>query len=314
MVVNSVVALAGGFGAAKFLRGLARVVDGDSLYVIGNVGDNLWVFDLYVAPDIDIVTYALAGVWDDVRGWGIKGEGFQVMEGLRLLGLEGAEWFNLGDRDFATCVYRTHMMRRGFKLSQATEVIRTKFGVRSRITPATDNELTTQVYTLNRWVSFEEYYVKYRYSVPIEGLRFAGADSAEPPAGVVEAINTAHKIIVCPSNPLASVQPILSVKGILEALKANRHKVVAISPIVGGKAIKGPADAMLKQLGYEPSVVGVAKIYREFVDTLIIDSLDSGERQKVAEEGVNVRVMNTMMNDVNDAVELARRVLAADHI
>ncbi len=309
-MTGSIVALAGGVGAAKFLRGLARVVSADSLYVIGNVGDNLWVFGLYVAPDIDIVTYALADVWDDERGWGLRGEGFQVRDGLRLLGLEDAEWFNLGDRDFATCIFRTYLMKRGCPLSRVTDIIRAKFGVKPKIIPATDNELVTQVHTLDGWITFEEYYVKHRFSTPIDGLRFVGSDDAEPAPGVIEAINSAHKIIVCPSNPLASIQPILSVKGILEALKANRDKVSAISPLVGGRAIKGPADSMMSQLGYEPSVAGVAKLYREFVGTLIIDTVDFNEQQKVMEEGVNARVMNTLMGGVNDSVELARRVLS----
>jgi len=309
-MTGSIVALAGGVGAAKFLRGLARVVSDDSLQVVGNVGDNLWVFGLYVAPDIDIVTYALADVWDDVRGWGLRGEGFQVRDGLRLLGLEDAEWFNLGDRDFATCIFRTHLMRKGYPLSRVTDIIRAKFGVKPKIIPATDNELVTQVHTLNRWITFEEYYVKHRFTTPVDDLRFVGADDAEPAPGVIEAINSAHRIIVCPSNPLASIQPILSVKGIREALKANRDKVSAISPIVGGRAIKGPADSMMSQLGYEPSVVGVAKLYREFVSTLIIDTVDSNEQQRVMEEGVAVRVMNTLMGSVDDSVELAKRVLS----
>jgi len=309
-MTKRIVALAGGVGAAKFLRGLTRVVEADSLYIIGNVGDNLWVFGLYVAPDIDIVTYALADLWDDERGWGLRGEGFQVRDGLRLLGLEDAEWFNLGDRDFATCIFRTHLMRRGYPLSRVSDIIRVKFGVKPKIIPATDNELVTQVHTLDGWITFEEYYVKHRFSIPIDGLRFVGADDAEPAPGVIEAINSAHMIIVCPSNPLASIQPILSVKGILEALKANRNKVSAISPLVGGRAIKGPADSMMSQLGYEPSVAGVAKLYREFVSTLIIDTVDSKEQQKVMEEGVNARVMNTLMGGVNDSVELARRVLS----
>lgn len=306
----NVVALAGGVGAAKLLRGLVRVVDPASLTVIGNVGDNIWIFDLYVAPDIDIVTYALADIWDDRRGWGLRGEGFQVRDALRNLGVEEAEWFNLGDRDFATCIYRTMLKRRGVPLSAITDTIRSKFGVKSKIIPATDDELVTQVHTRQGWIPFEEYYVKYRSEPPIDAIRFAGSDTAKPAPGVLEAIRSATKIVVCPSNPLASIKPILSVKGIPEALRERRDRVVAISPIIGGRAVKGPAHTMMRQLGYEPTVVGVAKIYGEFASTLIIDSVDAHEGERVAKAApMKVVAANTLMQTVEDSVRLAKLVV-----
>jgi len=311
-MVRTFVALAGGVGAAKFLRGLVRVIDPSSLYVIGNVGDNIWIFDLYVAPDLDIVTYALADVWDEKRGWGIKGEGFQVRDALRAIGLSEAEWFNLGDKDFATCIYRTILKRKGLPLSSITDTIRSKFGVKSKIIPSTDQDLVTQVHTAEGWISFEEYYVKHASRPPIDGLRFAGSEAAEPAPGVLEAIYGADKIIVCPSNPVASIQPILAVRGILEALKQRRERVLAISPLIGGKAIKGPADSMMHQLGYDPSVAGLVKLYREFVSTFVIDTADALEGEKISLSGdVKIRATNTLMATLEDSVRLAREVLEA---
>ncbi len=299
-------------GAAKFLRGLIRVIDPASLHVVGNVGDNIWMFGLYVAPDIDIVTYALADVWDESRGWGLKGEAYQIRDSLRLLGLEEADWFNLGDRDFATCVYRTYMMKRGHSLSEVTDMVARRLGVKAKITPATDDELVTEVHTQRGWISFEEYYVRYRSEPPIDGIRFLGADKAQPAPGVIDAIRTADKIIVCPSNPLASIKPILSVGGVADALREQRHRVLAISPLVGGRAVKGPADSMLRQLNYEPSVLGVAKVYRDFVGKFIIDVADRGELERLSGSGVDMEVFvfDTLMRSVEDSVELARRVMS----
>lgn len=296
-------------GAAKFLRGLVRAIEPESLTVIGNVGDNIWVFGLYVAPDLDIVTYALADIWDENRGWGIVGEGFQVRDTLRLLGVDEAGWFNLGDRDFATCIYRTLLKQKGLPLSKITDNIRLRLGVRPKIVPATDDELVTQVHTAEGWISFEEYYVKHRSQPHIDGLRFAGSEKAAPAPGVIEAIASAHRILVCPSNPLASIGPILAVPGVLEALKQKRENVVAISPIIGGRAVKGPADAMMRQLGHEPSALGVAELYREFVGTFVIDSFDAQQKESI-EGAANMKVVvaNTLMRSVEDAARLAAQL------
>jgi LPPG:FO 2-phospho-L-lactate transferase len=304
-----IVAIAGGVGAAKFLRGLTRVVDARDVTVIGNVGDNIWVFGVYVAPDLDIVTYALAGVWDDERGWGIKGERFSVRDSLRAFGVKEAEWFALGDQDFATCLFRTLLLKKGEKLSSITDKIRKKFGVRSRIIPVTEQELTTMVRLDNGWVSFEEYYVRLRSEPLIHEIEYKGWESSEPAEGVISAIREADRVFICPSNPLASIAPILVVPGVREELKAIRHKVVAVSPLVKGKAIKGPADRMMAQLGLEPSPKGLASFYKDIAGTLVVDELD---RESVVSSGINeprIVFSDTLMVNENAAERLARQAL-----
>jgi LPPG:FO 2-phospho-L-lactate transferase len=304
-----IVALAGGVGAAKFLRGLTRVVNAHDVTIIGNVGDNIWIFGVYVAPDLDIVTYALADLWDEARGWGIKGEGFSIRDSLKAFGVKEAEWFNLGDQDFATCVYRTLLLNKGEKLSVITDNIRKRFGVQSKIIPVTDQELTTMVRLDNGWVSFEEYYVRLRSEPTIYEIVYKGWERSEPAEGVIQAIREADRVLICPSNPLASIAPILAVPGIREELEARRHKVIAVSPLIKGKAVKGPADRMMLQLGLEPSPKGLANFYKDIVGTLLVDELD---RESVALSEINEPRMvfcDTLMVNEGVAERLARFAL-----
>lgn len=304
-----VAALAGGVGAAKFLKGLVKVVRPDDLSVIGNVGDNVWVQGLLVAPDIDIVTYALAGIWDSARGWGIKGESFCARDHMLKLGGTEFDWFTLGDADLATCVWRTNRIRAGEPLSAVTREIKTRLGVASNIIPCTDHELTTHVKVDGRWVSFEEYYVKMRSAPAVEAVEYSGSDKASPAPGIVDALERADLVIVCPSNPVASIAPILSVPGLRNTLVHRRDSVVAISPIVGGKTLKGPADKMMSATGAEPSAAGVAKTYSDFVSTLVIDRVDAGLSDKISAMNVRPVVTNTIMDTDSSTVSLAQAVM-----
>jgi LPPG:FO 2-phospho-L-lactate transferase len=309
-LVNKVVALAGGVGAAKFLRGMVKVHDPEKLTVVSNVGDNTWIFGLYVAPDVDIVTYALAEAWDEQRGWGIKGEGYAVRDWLRTLKVEDAEWFNLGDKDFATCIYRTMMIKQGYTLSHITEQLRVKLGIKSRIIPATNQELTTTVLIQDGWVSFEEYYVKLKAEPKVKKIVYKGAENCEPSPGIREAFVEADRIIICPSNPVASIQPILAVKSIRSELRKQKSKVVVVSPLIQGKALKGPADKMMASLGIDPSPMGLAHYYSDITQNLVIDSLDAEFSSKLIDEGFEVQVLDTKMVDVSAAGRLASYILS----
>ncbi|MEM3670380.1 MAG: 2-phospho-L-lactate transferase [Thermoprotei archaeon] len=305
-----ITALAGGVGAARFLRGLLGVCGQENLTVIGNVGDNIRVQGLLVAPDIDIVTYALTGLWDSDKGWGIKGELRCAKEVLNRLGGTEFDWFDLGDKDLAVCLWRTYRMSNGERLSSVTSEISRRLGSRAHIIPCSDDEITTMVHTEGKWMSFEEYYVRLKSSTEIDDLKYEGSQSAAPAPGVVDAINSSDIIVVCPSNPVASIGPILSVKEIRAALVSNRSKVVAVSPLVAGKTLKGPADRMMRGLGLEASVTGVAKIYADFVSKLVIDVQDSSESEKVESTGVKPVVANTIMVDEHASRLLASKVIA----
>jgi LPPG:FO 2-phospho-L-lactate transferase len=309
-LANKVVALAGGVGAAKFLRGLVKVHDPEELTVVSNVGDNAWIFGLYVAPDIDIVTYALADVWDDQRGWGIKGEGYTVRDWLKTLKVRDAEWFNLGDKDFATCAYRTMLIKQGYTLSHITDQLKNAMGVKTKIIPATDQELTTMVYLEGMWLSFEEYYVRLKAEPEVEKIEYKGAEKCEPSPGVKEALAEADKIIICPSNPVASIQPILAVKEIHNELRKRRSKVVVVSPLIQGKAVKGPADKMMASLGMEPSPLGLADYYSDIAQNLVIDLLDAEFSTQLINKGFGVRVLDTKMVDAFAAGRLASQILS----
>jgi len=302
--MNGIVALAGGVGAAKFLRGLMHV--GDKLTVIGNVGDNIWVHSLYVAPDLDIVTYALAGIWDEERGWGIKGEGYAARDLLRKLGLSEAEWYNLGDQDLAVCLYRTHRMKQGVSLSVVTSEISHGLGVIPRIIPATDRALTTMVRLDSGWTSFEEYYVRLGSRPAVHAIEYSGAETCTPAPGVIEAIASAEKVIVCPSNPVASIAPILAVPAIKRAISERREDTVVISPLIQGKALKGPADRMMASLGIEPSVRGLIHFYRDIANTLVVDM----QEEESGASGMKVRRAPIVIHSVQDAHELAALVLS----
>lgn len=301
--------LAGGVGAARFLDGLTSVVDPARVTVVSNVGDDEDFFGLHVSPDIDIVVYTLAGVVDETKGWGLRDEGFACLERLGALGYE--TWFALGDRDLATHVHRTALLREGRSLSEATASVAGAFGLRCRILPVTDEPLRTIVHTDAGAWSFQEYFVKRGWQDDVRAVGFEGADRARPAPGVIEAIRHAEAVIIAPSNPVVSIGPILAVSGVREALRETAAPVVAVSPIVGGKALKGPADRMLGALGHEPSAAGVAALYADFLDALVIDRVDAALAAGVERQGVRAVVADTVMRGPGEKRALATAVLAA---
>jgi LPPG:FO 2-phospho-L-lactate transferase len=301
--------LAGGVGAARFLEGLASVVDPARVTVISNVGDDEEFFGLHVSPDIDIVVYTLAGAVDETKGWGLRDEGFACLERLAALGYE--TWFALGDRDLATHVHRTALLREGRTLAEATASVAAAFGVQCTILPVTDDPLRTVVETDAGTFSFQEYFVKRGWQDEVRAVRFEGADRARPAPGVVEAIRGAEAVIIAPSNPVVSIGPILSVASVRDALRRTAAPVVAVSPIVGGRTLKGPADRMLRALGHDPSAVSVAALYADLLDALVIDRVDARLSADVEALGVRAVVADTVMRGLEEKRALARVTLEA---
>mgnify|MGYP005841085509 CR=1 FL=1 len=301
--------LAGGVGAARFLEGLAAVVDPARVTVVSNVGDDEEFFGLHVSPDIDIVIYTLAGEVDESKGWGLRDEGFACLERLGALGYE--TWFALGDRDLATHVHRTALLREGRSLDEATASVTEAFGVRCRMLPVTNDRLRTVVVTDAGPLPFQEYFVKRGWRDDVQEVRFEGAAAAQPAPGVLESISQAEAVLLAPSNPLVSLGPILAVAGVRDALRETPASVVAVSPIVGGRTIKGPADRMLRMLGHEPSAAGVAALYADFLDVMVVDQVDQELVPAVEAIGVRAVVTDTVMKGATEKRELARAVLAA---
>jgi LPPG:FO 2-phospho-L-lactate transferase len=305
---RNVTALAGGVGASKLLLGLYGVMDPRDLTVIVNTGDDIALHGLKISPDLDIVTYTLAGIVDAAKGWGYRGETFHALKRLAAFGR--VNWFNLGDRDLATHIHRSAMLAEGKLLSDAAEAIRLALGVKSRILPMSEQPVPTMIDTAEGELHFQEYLVKRRAEPVVRGIRFAGADKARPAGGVLEAIRDADRILICPSNPLISIGPILAVPGIREALRARKEKVIAVCPIVGGKSLKGPSDKMLAELGHEPSALGVAKLYADFTGTFVIDPADTTQAKGIRKLGMKVEVVPTVMKTQTQKHKLARLLLA----
>jgi LPPG:FO 2-phospho-L-lactate transferase len=301
--------LCGGVGAARFLRGLLAVVAPSSVTAIVNVADDTELHGLHISPDIDTVTYTLADAIDPVRGWGLRDETWHAMAMFERYG--NPSWFNLGDKDLATHIVRTERLRAGQPLSEVTAHLARAWDVECALLPVTDDRLRTFVVTERGELSFQEYFVGRRHAVPITGVRFEGADTARPAPGVLEALAAADNIVVAPSNPIVSIGPLLAVDGVRDALARRRRRVVAVSPIVAGAALKGPADRMLTELGHEASVVGVARLYRDVAATLVIDTADAGRAADVEAEGLTCVVTGTVMSDAARSAALAGRVLAA---
>jgi len=306
-VKDHITALAGGVGAARFLTGLVKLVNVEDLSIIVNTGDDIELFGLHVSPDVDIVTYTLAGIVDEAKGWGIKGDTFHFLEALRRLNQE--VWFAIGDRDLATHIFRTNLLKGGRKLSEVTAEVARALGLKMAILPMTDDKFETRIVTANGSIHFQEYLVKRGAKDEVLGVEFLGADNAKPAAGVIDAVMNAELVIVCPSNPVVSIGTILAVKGIRDSLKQTGAKKVAISPIVAGAPIKGPADKLLRGLGLEVSAYSVAKLYADFLDTFILDTADFAEKGRIEKLGIEVKVANTIMRTLEDKVRLAETVL-----
>ncbi len=303
----SIAALAGGVGASKLLLGLYDVVDPARLTAIVNTGDDITLHGLRISPDLDIVTYTLAGVIDLAKGWGFRGETFHALKRLAIFGR--VNWFNLGDRDLATHIHRTAMLADGRSLTDAAESIRTALGVKSRILPMSDQPVPTIIESDEGALHLQEYLVKRRAEPIVRGIRFDNVESASPAPSVLEAIRNADRIIICPSNPLISIGPILAVPGIREGLRVRRKDVIAVCPIVGGKSLKGPSDKMLAQLGYESSAKGVAKLYADFTAVFVVDPADRSQAEAIQTLDMKVVVAPTVMRTRTDKRKLARALL-----
>jgi LPPG:FO 2-phospho-L-lactate transferase len=303
-----ITALAGGVGASKLLLGLYEVMDPTLLTIIVNTGDDIILHGLRISPDLDIVTYTLAGVVDSAKGWGLRGETFRALKHLAGYGREN--WFNLGDRDLATHIHRGALLAEGKTLSQAADSIRTALGVKSRILPMSDSPVPTIIDSDEGPLHFQEYLVKRRAEPLVKGIRFAGVESTQPAPGVLEAIRDADHILICPSNPLISIGPILAVPGIRDQLRAQKEKVFAVCPIVGGKSLKGPSDKMLAQLGHHSTALGVAKLYVDFIGTFVIDPADKSQSAAISALGMRVVVLPTVMKTLAQKRKLARALLS----
>lgn len=304
----AVAVVCGGVGAARFLSGLIQVVDAGSCTAVVNVGDDAEMHGLRICPDLDTIAYTLAGASDALRGWGLAGETWKAMDQLERYG--GPAWFRLGDRDLGTHLFRTGRLQLGATLSEVTAEIAGALGVNVRLLPATEDRLRTRLGLANgEEVDFQEYFVRLRHSVPVRSVRFDGAERARPAPGVIEALEGARSVVVAPSNPAVSIGPVLAVPGVSAALERRRREVVAVSPIVGGRALKGPADRLLVELGGEASVVGVARVLAPFAGTLVVDEVDAELAPAVEAEGMSCRVTRTVMSTPEVAAALARSVL-----
>ena len=305
---RKIVALAGGIGASKLLLGAYQEMDPRRLTVIVNTGDDITLHGLRISPDLDIVTYTLAGVIDPKRGWGFRSETFHALK--RLSAFQREDWFNLGDRDLATHIHRTALLGEGKSLAYAAESIRTALGVKCKILPMANEPVPTIIESSEGPLHFQEYLVKRRAEPVVRSIRFEGVEDAKPASGVLEGIAAADRILICPSNPLISIGPILAVPGIRDLLRARKKDVIAVCPIVGGKSLKGPSDKMLKQLGRDSSAAGVAKLYADFTGTFVIDQVDAKQAPAIRVLGLEVAVLPTVMKTLAQKRRLARVLLS----
>lgn len=305
--------LAGGVGAARLLTGLVRAVPPSDITVVANVGDDVRLHGLHISPDLDTITYTLSDQVDPDRAWGLRDESWKAMEMVARYG--GIDWFNLGDRDLGTHLYRTQRLSEGATLSEVTAEITAAWDLGLRLLPVTDDPLETRVTVVDpdaeREVGFQEWFVQRRHDVPVRAVRIVGGDAARPAPGVVEAIATAEAVVIAPSNPLVSIGPLLALPEVDAALRARRADAVAVSPIVAGAALKGPADRLMVDLGHESSVVGVARLYREIASVLVVDDVDAGSAAAIEAEGMTCVATATVMSSPEVATALARTALAA---
>jgi LPPG:FO 2-phospho-L-lactate transferase len=304
-----IVALAGGTGAAKLLRGLDALVPPAALTIVGNTGDDALVWGLHVSPDLDTICYTLGGWVDEARGWGLRGESFRTLGEIVRFG--EPTWFNLGDRDLATHLHRTRLLHEGQTLTEVTAKIARDLGVSHTVLPMSDQPVRTRVRGPDGWLGFQEYFVREKTQVDVVEVDYAGARSAPPACGVVEAIAAADAVIVCPSNPITSIGPIVAVPGIARALEGTDALVLAVSPIVGGQAVSGPAGRLMAACGLEVSVVGVASAYAPWLDILLVDTEDAAEARRVEAAGICAVVAETVMRGREGEIALARRALEA---
>ncbi len=306
-VTRGIVALAGGVGGAKLAHGLYQALPTDSLTVIVNTADDFTYWDLHVSPDLDTVMYTLAGIANESTGWGVANETWSGLAAAARLGAE--TWFRIGDQDLATHVLRTGALRDGRSLTMVTAAFASALGIRARLLPMTDDQVATAIETPDGWLAFQDYFVRRQHRDPVISVRIDGIQQAAASRQVEDAIRSAGAIIFCPSNPIVSIGPILAVPGIREMLAAASAPRVAVSPIVGGRALRGPADVMLNTLGHESSAVGVARLYRDILTGIVIDELDAEDEPAIRALGIKVLVTGTVMHGVDDRRALAAKIL-----
>jgi LPPG:FO 2-phospho-L-lactate transferase len=302
----TITVLAGGTGSIKLVRGLAAIEK--DIVVISNVGDNIWIHGLYVCPDIDTIIYGLTNMLDQKRGWGIKGDSFQCLAQMKKIG--ASSWFGLGDKDLATHLVRTSMMRDGKSLSEITSFFRKCYSVRAQLIPATDREVTTSIVTTSRGdMHLQEFWVKYKGRPRVSGVRYDNASSATANPAAIDAIKRCRAVVIAPANPVSSIGPIIALSDLRKELAQNRDKVIAISPLIGRKALSGPAVKYMRALGLESCSVGVAKHYRDFVSKFIISREDHRMKLQIEALGMQVYETNITMKARRDEVRLGRHLL-----
>jgi len=304
-----ILALTGGTGGAKLIEGLAAELDADELTIVCNTADDTLVHGLYVSPDLDTITYTLAGLIDPDQGWGARYDTFAVLQQLGQLGVE--TWFKLGDRDLALHIRRTQLINEGLKLSEVTDQLCRALGIKPKILPMSDEKVQTRVNTPQGEISFQEFFVKEHWTREVTGIHFAGVEQSQPAPGVLEAMRRAEGVIVCPSNPITSIGPILAVPGIRSALAALEVPVVGVSPLIGATAISGPAHKLMLACGYDPSSLGVARHYGDILDRLFIAAEDQNLASSIQDLSIGPVCTDIRMMTANDKRRLAAEVLAA---
>lgn len=303
----SVTLLAGGVGAAKFVQGMAQVLPPGRLTVVSNTGDDVRLHGLWISPDVDIMLYTLAGIVDSVKGWGIRGDTFETLAGLKKLG--GESWFKLGDRDLATHILRTALAAEGWTATRITAELARRLNVKSRVLPMSDRPVVTEVRTPQGWMHFQEFFVKHACKPEILDVAFRGSTDVLPTDEVFDALGSAGAIVICPSNPIASIGPILSLRGIRERLRIVSAPRLAVSPLVGGKSLKGPSDRMMRAKGLSADAVGVAECYRGLIDGIILDRQDADLEEPITRLGIRVWVTDTVMTGLKHKTALAAQAL-----
>lgn len=304
---SKIVVLAGGIGAAKLINGLIVVLPEENFQIIVNTGDDIELFGLKICPDLDIITYNIAGIVDKNKGWGFENDNFNCLNILKKY--YDFNWFNIGDKDAATHIFRTDLINKGISKSEVTKKICSKLGVKCEIIPMTDTWVETHIITPRGDIHFEEYFIKYKTNIPVKDVIFNGIDKAEPVKGVLKKIEKAKKIIICPSNPIVSIKPILEVKGIRDTLKKVKNKVIGVCPLIKGAPVKGPTDKLMKALNLEVSAFGVAKYYADFLGHFIIDKQDKKIKPQIEKLGIKTYTYDTLMKNLQKKVALAKYII-----
>lgn len=303
--------LAGGVGAAKFLSGLVQIVPPTEITAVVNTGDDIVLHGLHISPDLDTVTYTLAGAVNPATGWGLVDETWRAMESLERYG--GQTWFRLGDRDLATHLYRTQRLAEGMGLDEVTAEITKAWGLELRLLPMSNDRIETRITLRDSEsnIGFQEWFVGQRHATSVSAVTFEGAADSKPAPGVLESVATADTVVICPSNPLVSIGPLLEVPELADGLRDRRDRCVAVSPIIAGKALKGPADTLMSDLGHEVSAVGVARLYAPFASVLLVDEVDASLADDIRAAGMECAVAPTVMSGPESAAELARVTIGA---